>query len=505
MGAEKVSNAIREQSSREREGKERAVLQEQASRKPAKSTTEVKKSLASFWEALTARSGATAYIPIIVVVILMFCGASWQMFWPYTDAARYQCYALTFWLGSDATKFLPAGQCGFIPASTFVHAPFHMLPLEYPPLTLVIFSLALFAPIAYYQLVFALWMALTAAFIYWLLLRYGPRGAALTFAVYALVGAWATAEGRFDMVPAAVTLLCVLAAERKHWTAAYMALAFATLLKIYPILFLPALFIAEQRAGKRMHMPAQALTFRTALGELWQTVKGIGRWQWKNTLIFAAIVTAITVFFGLLNYQGAIVNQISYFTSRPIQIESTASSILWAGTHFGFPARMVYTFGSLNIASPLDNAVSLLFDGLFLLGTVYTLWLQWRGKLDFLQTCIALLLVFIATGKVFSPQYLMWVMPLLAYSTPLDAFWLPYWGFISLLTTIIYPWLYTRTPKIILVDLVPGFVQTVAVRDGLFVLLTLAYLFNWFQIRRRKPLPPEPTGKETRPLYAEAR
>ena len=209
----------------------------------------MKKHFISAWDALLARSGIVAYMPIIVVVILMFCGASWQIFWPSTDAARYQCYALVFWLGSSGMQVLPASQCAFLHASTLNLAPFHTLPFEYPPLTLVLFSLSLLAPIPFYQLVFAMWMALTSVLIYWLLLRYGPRGAAMTFALYALVGAWATAEGRFDLVPAALTLLCVLAAERKYWTAAYIALAFGTLLKIYPLLLLPALFIAEQWAG----------------------------------------------------------------------------------------------------------------------------------------------------------------------------------------------------------------------------------------------------------------
>ena len=64
-----------------------------------KRTAEMNKPLLSFWNALLAKSGMLAYMPIIIVVILMFCGASWQIFWPSTDAARYQCYALTFWLG----------------------------------------------------------------------------------------------------------------------------------------------------------------------------------------------------------------------------------------------------------------------------------------------------------------------------------------------------------------------------------------------------------------------
>src|SRR5205807_357106 len=364
----------------------------------------MKKNLLTTWDALLTRNGIVAYLPIIVVCILMFCGASWQIFWPSTDAARYQCYALVFWLGSSATQILPASQCTFLHASTLVHAPFHTLPLEYPPLTLVIFSLSMLAPIPYYQLVFAMWMALTSALIYWLLLRYGPRGAALTFALYALVGAWATAEGRFDLVPAALTHLCILAAERKHWTSAYVALAIGVLLKIYPLLLLPALFIAEQRDAQRFYTPAHTLTLQTAPTELWRTLRGIVTWQWKNALIFFGILIGITGLFALLDFQGAVVSQISYFAHRPVQIESSGSTILWIAAQFGFPAHVEFTYGSLNVVSGLGNSVSLLFEIAFVLGYLFTIWQQWRGKLDMVQSFVAILLVFIATGKVFSPQ-----------------------------------------------------------------------------------------------------
>ncbi len=464
-----------------------------------KHTAEMNKPPLSFWNALLAKSGLLAYMPIIIVVILMFCGASWQIFWSSTDAARYQCYALTFWLGSSAVNLLPHSQCYFIDASV-VQGPFHMLPLEYPPLTLVIFSLSLLVALPYYQLLFALWMALTSVLIYWLLLRFGPRGSALVFALYALVGAWATAEGRFDLVPAALTLLCILAAERKHWTAAYVALAFGTLLKIYPLLLLPVLFIAEQQEAQRMDIPLQSMP--AVPGELWRTLKGILRWQWKNALLFFGILIAVTGLFALLDFQGAVMSQLSYFAQRPVQIESTGSSILWLGSKFGYPAHVEFTYGSLNVVSALGNKVAFGFEIAFILGYLYTIWQQWRGKMDMVQAFIALLLVFITTGKVFSPQYLIWIMPLLAYASSLDVLWLIWWGSISLLTTIIYPYLYTRTTNVLLVQYVPGFIQVVAIRDALFMLLTLAYLFNSFAIRRRKPLPPPLTGKETKPLNA---
>jgi hypothetical protein len=452
-------------------------------------TSESKKPPTTFWNTLLARQGVVAYMPIIAVNILMFCFASWQFLWLNTDPARYQCYALTYWMGSNGAQLLPATQCSFLPISMLAQPPLHMLPLEYPPFALAIFSLPLFVPLLYYQLVFAVLMALISALIYWLLLRYGPRGAALAFAFYLFIGAWALAQERFDLVPAALTLLCLIAAERKHWTTAYIALAFGFLLKIYPILFLPALFIAEQQDTQSIYMPAKLHTLNTLPGDLWHTLQGIRHWRWKNTLLFFAIVLAITGFFALFDFKGAVLSQVSYFANRPLQVESTGSILLWPGTFIGFPVHIVLSFGSVNMVSALGGVVSNLLELLFVVGYVYAIFLQWRGKLDVVQTSISLLLVFIATGKVFSPQYLIWVIPLLAYSGAFDRFWLFAWGSISLLTIIIYPYFYSRMIDTVKTPSVPGFIQIVTARNVLFVLLTLAYLFNWFHIRRRKALP----------------
>jgi glycosyl transferase family 87 len=466
-------------------------------------TIETKKPLTTLWNALLARQGIAAYLPIIIVDILMFCIASWQFFWLNTDPARYQCYALTFWLGGGGAQLPPATQCSFLHISTVVQPPFHMLPLEYPPLTLALFSLALFAPLLYYQLVFAVLMALTSVLIYWLLLRYGPRGAALAFVFYLLISAWATAESRFDLVPAALTLLCLIAAERKHWTSAYVALAFGSLLKIYPILFFPVLFVAEQQDAQRFHIPPMSLSLKTLPGELWRTLQGIRHWRWKNTLIFSGILLGVTGFFALFDFQGAVLSQVSYFANRPMQVEATGSTLLWLGTLIGFPVHIVFSFGSVNMISALGEPVAILFEILFVLGCIYSIFLQWRGKLDLVQACIALLLVFIVTGKVFSPQYLIWIIPLLAYSGAFNGLWLGAWGSISLLTFVIYPYFYTRNIDAIKTPYVPGFIQFVTARNALFLLLALAYLFNWFYIRQRKTLPLDETGKETRAMSLE--
>ena len=452
-------------------------------------------------KAFLARKGFVAYVPITFVVIIMFIAASWEMFMPTTDPARYQCYALTFWLGSNATHLLPALQCSFLQAGT--QLPFHMLPIEYPPLTLIPFSLALLAPLAYYQLVFSFLMALTAVLVYWLLLRYGPHGAGLIFALYLLGGAVATAHVRFDLLPAALTLISLIAAEKRHWLSAYVALAFGVLLKIYPILLLPVLFIAEQQVGERMGLPPRFLPLTALPRSLWNVLRGIRQWQWKHCLLFLGVVGGVTGVFALLNFQGAVETQLAYFAQRPVQVESSGSTLLWLTTLFGASIKITIEYGSINIVNQFSNVVSLISTLLLLVGFVYCILMQWHKRMDVVQTGIALIFVFIATGKVFSPQYIIWLIPLLAYVGAFDVFWFFFWGPAAVLTTIIFAYFYTRPIEPLNIPLTPGFFQTVAIRNGFFIIVTLAYLFNWFGVRTRR-LPTLLIDRETKPLYAKS-
>jgi len=237
-----------------------------------------------------------------------------------------------------------------------------------------------------------------------------------------------------------------------------------------------------------MYVPEQSFSSTFLSVELWKTLLSSRHWHWKNAVLFFGLCLGITGFFALFNLNGAIVSQISYFANRPLQVEATGSTLLWLGALVGFPVHIVYSFGSVNMVSSLGGVVSNLSEILFVAGYIYSIYLQWRGKLDVVQVCIAILFVFIATGKVFSPQYLIWIIPLLAYSGAFNRIWLVAWGSLSLLTTIIYPYLYTRVIDAEKIPFVPGFIPIVAVRNMLFILVTLAYLFNWFQMRRRRPL-----------------
>jgi hypothetical protein len=151
----------------------------------------------------------------------------------------------------------------------------------------------------------------------------------------------------------------------------------------------------------------------------------------------------------------------------------------------------VYTFGSINLLSDLTGSVTLLLGGLFACAYLFTLLRFWQQKFDFARTCLLLVLIFIATGKVFSPQYIIWILPLLAYAGIFNCLTLIVWGATTALTTYIYPVLYLRADSPTHTIYVPHFIQTLFIRNSLLVIATLALLFDWFRdvgIRKTTPL-----------------
>ena len=69
--------------------------------------------LAWLWQRRAIRACCDAFC-ILATGILCFWGASWQLFKPFADVSRYQCYATAFWGGESALKSLPHTQCVFI-------------------------------------------------------------------------------------------------------------------------------------------------------------------------------------------------------------------------------------------------------------------------------------------------------------------------------------------------------------------------------------------------------
>lgn len=407
----------------------------------------------------TARTPRWHYIIDAVVILAMgailFWGASSQFSNKYNDATRYQCYGIAFWQGKAALvgqglDSNAQSQCAFLDTSSSStlaqkmqarHFPsflvslvqsqsstqaFHALPPEYPLLTLAIFSPPLFASGLGYQVVFALLMFVVAAIIYLLIARYRSRPAATVFAFYIALGSWATALGRFDLVPAALTLGAVIVAARAHWNWAYALIALATLLKFYPAIFIPILFIAQQKQI-------------SGSWKVWQ--------RWQGLALFVALCAGVTLVSLLLNV-GNTLYPINYFLSRPIQVESLPGTLLWLGQFVHYPAQYIFTYQSLNFSSLLAHKVSLLSTFLLVVGLLYTFWLQWRDKLDLYTASLVTLLVVVILGKVFSPQYLIWITPFIAYIGKQNWKWVLSWGAVCALTTLVFPFNYVDIPHI---------------------------------------------------------
>jgi hypothetical protein len=426
---------------------------------------------------------------ILVMGSLLYYGASWQIFRPYTDAAKYDCYAAAFWHGVSDLHWFPAGQCNFITdtvasshrafldgmrhygipaplirfvASQSANQPLHALPHEYPFLALIPFSFGLLVPIAWSQVAFALGMIFIAALIYVILLRFRSRRAAIACAFYLVAGCWATAAGRFDLFPAILTLCAVVLAARARWKWAFAFLALATLLKYYPVLLVPA-FLIEQRRS---------------MGLKWTE-----RRLWVPFGVFVAVCVVFMGLSLLLSVEGTL-GPFGYFGARPVQVESFASSLIWLSSlirpqHLQF----AYTFGSLNVLSSRAALFSALISAALIVGLLYIFWLQWRVKIDLATATVLVLLLVMITGKVFSPQYLIWILPLVAYVGESDWRWVMCWGVIGLLTTWIYPTIYTMVPLIHVAE-VPAFYPVVTTRN-----LVLLGFIIWLLARstRRQP------------------
>jgi hypothetical protein len=317
------------------------------------------------------------------------------------DIDLYHSYAHAFWLA------------GGLP---------HIIPMEYPLLAVLPFSLTMLPPVHQPVIVFGLWMlVLFVAGLMILARRESPRVAEIC-AVYLAVGGFATAVGRYDLVPLALTLAAYWFARSRRFLPAYTLLAAGTLLKLYPAALLPIIAIEQYRVlGRgvlRSWPPAGVLA---------------------GVAAFSAIVAAGFGIAYLMEPAGWL-GPFTYGLRRPIQVESVAATLLWAGSLAGFPVKTDLSFHSFNLLGSLTGAISIICDAALLAGVAWVLWRQATGKLDLGRALVAILLIVICTGRVFSPQYLIWVLPFIAI---VERRYNPAWLVVCALTTLIFPIAYS--------------------------------------------------------------
>jgi uncharacterized membrane protein len=323
--------------------------------------------------------------------------------------------------------------------------PYRDFAFEYPPLALISMAVPYFAwpgtmDFDVYRWTFTAWQMLLAAAtavvtarLADLVARDRPWGERRSFAwmsglrlvILAIVTAPSLAF-RFDLLPALLVALAVLALLEDEPGWAGVLIALGGLVKVYPLVLAP-LFVAIWLAR---HDRLGTVTFVAALG-----------------FSVAAILLPVSLLAG-----DAAWNFLAYQSDRGLQLETVAAGfILLASALEGVVVPFEFEFGAVHVAGAAADAYLRVQPWLFVLGPLVVAAFGFvavraemsaRGRLrgaTIVALVIATVTMFIVTNKVISVQYVVWLLPLAALLVR-GQFWLVV--VIGLLSVAIHPLFY---------------------------------------------------------------
>jgi hypothetical protein len=212
--------------------------------------------------------------------------------------------------------------------------------------------------------------------------------AALLFAVSPLLLGRVT-FARFDFWPSLLAVGAVALAAHGRLRLGSIAVAVGTLAKVFPVVLFPLLFVAARERARRYSLECVA-----AFGAALLVVLGP-----------LAVVGAGGLRFSLTSQ-----------LERPLQIESLGGSLLLALGELGlYSPRVELTHSSHNLIGTLPDAVGAVL-GLLTVVLLVAVWLWFRSSAgrapELLTAAAAAVAVFVTFGRVLSPQYLIWLLPL---------------------------------------------------------------------------------------------
>lgn len=191
---------------------------------------------------------------------------------------------------------------------------------------------------------------------------------------------------RFDLYPAALVAGALAALVHRRDRLGFGLLGAAVVVKLYPAVLLPlAAAYVWRRRGRR-----EALV---CLG-------------------VAAGVVALAFLPFLLVAPDGVAHSIGRQLSRPLQLESLGAALYLAAHHLlGLDVEMRSGHGSQNLHAAGTGVAAVLLS-LVQLAALVWIWLRRPGSAEELvRWSAAALVVFVALGKVLSPQFLIWLVP----------------------------------------------------------------------------------------------
>lgn len=195
---------------------------------------------------------------------------------------------------------------------------------------------------------------------------------------------------RFDLWPAFLTVAALALLLTGRFRFALGVLGVATAAKLYPALLAPI-----------------------ALAHVWRTR---GRRQALVCgAVFGAVIAAIVLPFALLS-PGGVWHSFWVQAGRPLQLESLGAGLLLVAHQvFGLDLTMESSHGSQNLAGGVADTLAVLTT-LAQVAAVLAVWVWYaRGPADrdrLVRASAAAVCAFIVFGKVLSPQFLIWLIPL---------------------------------------------------------------------------------------------
>jgi uncharacterized membrane protein len=267
--------------------------------------------------------------------------------------------------------------------------PYRDFSLEYPPGALPMFVAPALVQRSDYVTVFQALMALClAAAALGVLAMAGLRAALLAAVLPLALGSLVLS--RFDLWPTALTSLGLVALLRRRFTLSAVLLGTAFSAKLWPALLVPLIVVWLARNADR-RQAARWLLMAAATAALW----------------FLPFVVAAPAGVG---------HSFHRQLGRPLQIESLGGAMLVA-IHdiWNTPLGNSSTFGSDNLVGPHTAAVATALTAVEVLALIGIFVAFWRSEATtgaLIRYSAAAVTVAIAFGKVFSPQFLLWLIPL---------------------------------------------------------------------------------------------